>query len=159
VKKKKENFFRLDHKNSMFNISLSLGQKIMKSPPRNPTSQGFSKLAKNDLISIRKLVFIFFWVFFEKIVQFSTTRLHYKFKQYECTSKHPYPRIKGFPTISIKSVVGNASGGHFHFIWNNVQKKRDATCWKKVQFEISLNVNRMFIIHHKNTFKIYLIYF
>ncbi len=79
----------------------------------------------------KKISFHFFWVFFEKIVQFSTTRLHYKFKQYECTSKHPYPHIKGFPTISIKSVVGNASGGHFHFIWNNVQKKKRCNLLKK----------------------------
>jgi hypothetical protein len=56
---KKEKFFRLDHRNSTFNISLSLGQKIMKSPPRNPTYQGFSKLATNAPISIKNLVFFF----------------------------------------------------------------------------------------------------
>jgi hypothetical protein len=28
-------------------------------------------------------------------------------------------------------VVGNASGGHFHFIWNNVQKKKRCNLLKK----------------------------
>ncbi len=157
MKKKKENVFRLDHKNSTFNISLSLSKKFMKSPPRNPTYQGFSKIVENADFH-RKIIFHFFWVFFEKIVQYSTTRLHYKFKHYEFTSMHPYPRIKGFPKISIKSVVGNASGGHFHFIRNNVKKKR-CNLLNFIFFEIILNVNKMFIIHHKNIFKIYLIYF
>ncbi len=108
----------------------------MKSPPRNPTYQGFSKLAENAPISIKKLVFIFLKTFFEKIVQFSTTRLHYKFKHYEFTSMHPYPCIKEFLKISIKSVVGNALGGHFHFIQNNVQKKKVQLIEKKLNLKL-----------------------
>jgi hypothetical protein len=125
---KKEKILKLDHKNSMFNISLSLGQKIMKSPPRNPPSQGFSKLAKNAPISIKKLVFIFFEFSLKRLFNFQLLDCITSLNNMNVPQSTPIHTLRDFQQYQSRVWWGMLQEVIFILFETMCKKKKGATC-------------------------------